>query len=256
MLQALTPQDQIISEASKRQVLLAFSGLLLALEVYQQDPREFYPYTSKYDAYLRHKTTLSPEEARGLALFSDPAKGNCARCHPNEIKQRAMPQLTDYGYAALGLPRNASIPANGKAEFFDLGLCGPLRTDLAQKPEYCGMFRAPSLRNVALRRAFFHNGVVANLRDAVRFYAERDARPEKWYPTDADGRVARFNDLPRELHANVDDKPPFGARPGDPPALDDSEIDAIVAYLETLTDGWQAAEARQHARDDPSRRSP
>src|SRR5262249_42870510 len=55
---------------------LAFRGLLLALEVYQQDPRAFYPYTSKYDAYLRGKVKLSPVEARGLELFNDPAKGN------------------------------------------------------------------------------------------------------------------------------------------------------------------------------------
>ena len=217
---------------------LAFRGLLLALEVYQQDPRDFYPYTSKYDAYLRGKAKLNPVEARGLTLFSDPAKGNCARCHPNQIKEGALPQLTDFGYAALGLPRNPAIAANRDAAFFDMGLCGPLRIDLGKKTEYCGMFRVPSLRNVALHGTYFHNGSVATLRDAVRFYAERDVRPAKWYPLRADGSVERFNDLPPAYRDNVEMKPPFGGTPGSDPALDDSDIDAIVAYLETLTDGW------------------
>ncbi len=62
--------------------VLAFKGVLMALEAYQQSPAEFYPYSSKYDAWLRHEATLSRAELRGLAAFNDPAKGNCARCHP------------------------------------------------------------------------------------------------------------------------------------------------------------------------------
>src|SRR5262249_46567460 len=118
---------------------IALRGLLLALEVYQQDPRAFYPYSSKYDAYLRGKTKLTREESRGLALFNDPAKGDCARCHPNQIKEGALPQFTDFGYAALALPRNEAIRANQDTTYFDLGLCGPLRTDLALKTDYCGL---------------------------------------------------------------------------------------------------------------------
>ena len=44
-------------------------------------------------------------------------------------------------------------------------------------------FKTPSLRNVATRRAFFHNGVIHSLEQAVRFYDTRDTRPELWYPT-------------------------------------------------------------------------
>jgi len=221
--------------------LLALRGLLLALEVYQQDPRDFYPYTSKYDAYLRGKATLSEAEARGLALFN--GKGDCARCHPNRIKEGALPQFTDYGYAALGLPRNPAIAANADPAYFDLGLCGPLRTDLAQKTAYCGMFRVPTLRNVALRKTFFHNGSVTTLRDAVRFYVERDVHPEKWYPH-VEGTIERFNDLPERYRANLEASPPFGAPENGKPALDESEIDAIVVYLETLTDGWSGSKRK------------
>ena len=66
---------------------LAFKGVLMALETFQQNPSEFYPYTSKYDAYIRHQTGLSTEESRGLAAFNYPAKGNCARCHPSSMKE-------------------------------------------------------------------------------------------------------------------------------------------------------------------------
>ena len=52
------------------------------------------------------------------------------------------------------------------------------------------MFRTPTLRNVATRRVFFHNGVTRKLRDAVRFYAERDLQPARWYPR-AGGRPRR-----------------------------------------------------------------
>ena len=88
----------------------AFNDVLLALEVYQQNPAEFYPYSSKYDAWLRKQATLTAQEERGLALFNDPSKGNCASCHPSSIKNGAFPAFTDYGYIALGVPRNPAIP--------------------------------------------------------------------------------------------------------------------------------------------------
>ena len=66
---------------------LAFKGVLMALETYQQSPAEFYPYSSKYDAWLRHEASLSAQELRGLAAFNDPAKGNCARCHPSAMRK-------------------------------------------------------------------------------------------------------------------------------------------------------------------------
>ena len=61
----------------------AFKGVLMALEAYRQSSAEFYPYSSKYDAWLRNQASLSAAEMRGLAAFNDPAKGNCARCHPS-----------------------------------------------------------------------------------------------------------------------------------------------------------------------------
>ena len=218
----------------------AFDGILQAFEAYEQRYTEFYPYSSKYDAYLDGKAELTGREARGLALFNDPEKGNCAHCHLSALSNDgAPPQFTDYGLAALGAPRNPAIPANADPAFYDLGMCGPLRRDLADRDEYCGMFKSPSLRNVALRRAYFHNGVFRTLRQVMEFYVERDTNPEKWYPRAADRTVRKFDDLPPQYHANVNVEPPFDKHLGDRPRLSSEEIDDIIAFLQTLTDGYK-----------------
>ncbi|HVZ42611.1 MAG TPA: cytochrome c peroxidase [Ramlibacter sp.] len=214
----------------------AWNALLLALEVFQQSPKDFYPYRSKYDGYLRGHEKLTASEMRGLRLFVDANKGNCVACHPSGTKRGAFPNFTDMGFIALGLPRNARIPANRDAGFFDLGLCGPLRTDMKDRAEYCGLFKTPSLRNVATRRVFFHNGVFTSLEEAVRFYALRDTRAQRFYPRDAQGRVRKYDDLPEKYRGNVNDEAPFGRKPGGAPALTEAEIADVVAFLKTLTD--------------------
>ncbi len=230
---------QIFGDTALAEPDKAFEAALEALEVYQQSHAEFYPYSSKYDAYLAGKAQLTDQERRGLSLFEDPAKGNCARCHLSAPgKDGTPPQFTDYGLVAIGAPRNTAIPANKDPSFFDLGLCGPLRSDLRDRAEYCGRFKTPSLRNVAARRVFFHNGIFHTLRQVMEFYVQRDTNPGKWYPRDASGSVRKFDDLPAAYHANVDVDPPFGGHPGDRPALSDDEIGDVIAFMRTLTDGF------------------
>ncbi|MDF3809322.1 MULTISPECIES: cytochrome c peroxidase [Rhodopseudomonas] len=229
-----------------------FAAALKALAVYQQNAATFYPYSSKYDAYLAGRARLTDQEARGLAAFNDPAKGNCGNCHRSErADDGSAPQFSDFGMIALGVPRNRAIAANADPGFFDLGLCGPLRADFKGRDDYCGLFRAPSLRNVALRKTFFHNGVIKSLHDAVEFYATRDTDPGRWYPRRADGSIDKFDDLPARYRGNINMEPPFGGKPGDPPALSSAEIDDIVAFLGTLTDGYRPAPAGQQPGDAP-----
>jgi cytochrome c peroxidase len=220
---------------------VAFRTVLEALEVFQQDYRTFYPYSSKYDAVLAGKAVLTPQEAKGLELFDAPDKGNCVSCH---VSQRGNdgtpPQFTDYGLIAIGVPRNREIPANKDPAFYDLGLCGPLRTDFSGREDYCGLFRTPTLRNVALRKTFFHNGSIHSLQDAVRFYVERETRPEHWYPRKPDGSVDKYDDLPGTAKANINMDPPFDRKRGEAPALSPAEIDDVVAFLRTLTDGYDS----------------
>jgi len=218
----------------------AFNTILEAFEAWEQDYREFYPYSSKYDAWLAGNVKLSEAEQRGLKLFTDPDKGNCARCH---IATRGVngtpPQFTDYGLIALGVPRNYRIPANANAAWYDLGLCGPERLDLQSRDEYCGRFMTPSLRNVATRKTFFHNGVFHTLKQVIEFYCQRDTNPEKWYPQNRDGSTLKFDDLPPKYQSNVEMGAPFGRRPDDRSALTDHEIQDLIAFLKTLTDGFR-----------------
>jgi cytochrome c peroxidase len=151
------------------------------------------------------------------------------------------PDLTDFEFEGLGVPRNKAIPANADPRYYDLGICGPMRTDsYAHQGANCGLFKTPTLRNVATRHAFFHNGVYNNLEDVLHFYVGRDTNPEKFYPRAANGDVEKFNDVPWQYRQNIDVvDAPFDRHPGDRPALDDHEIDQVIAFLKTLTDGYQ-----------------
>jgi len=217
----------------------AFDRLTLALQAYQREDTGFRNFTSKYDEFLRGNVALSDQEMRGLALFNNPTKGNCQACHPSaKSADGSFPLFTDFTYDNLGVPRNAELTQNDDASYYDLGLCA--RTDLPNRPDLCGAFKVPSLRNVAIRHAFFHNGRFKSLKDVVTFYVQRDTNPEKWYPLNADGSVHKFDDLPVEYHANVNTtEVPYNRQPGDAPALGDAEVDDVIAFLQTLTDGYR-----------------
>lgn len=223
---------------------VALQKVGFALASYQLEDADFHPYDSKYDAYLAGKVALSDQEQRGLALFDDPAVG-CAGCHLDKIGADGLagssPVFTDYEFETLGVPRNAALPANADPAFFDLGICGPLRTGaIAQKSRYCGMFKTPTLRNVANRQVFFHNGYFKTLKDTLHFYVERDTDPGLWYPPNPDGSVDKFDDIPVAYRSNVDViDPPFDRSIGGQPALTDAQIDDVIAFLQTLNDGYQ-----------------
>jgi cytochrome c peroxidase len=216
----------------------AFARMTYALQQYQLEDPDFHPYDSKYDRFLAGKVKLEAAELRGLALFNDKAKGNCAACHPSTRgTDGSAPLFTDFTYDNLGVPRNMHIAATQDAKYFDLGLCGPDRLDLADRTDLCGKFKVPTLRNVATRRAFFHNGAFGKLSDVLHFYVQRDTSPELWYPRAADGSVQKFNDIPLAWRANVNTtEAPYNRQPGMAPALSEREIDDVLAFLATLND--------------------
>jgi cytochrome c peroxidase len=210
----------------------AFAALTAALEAYQQEAKEFAPFSSKYDAYLKRQTDLSPPEHRGLALFNDKKKGNCAACHPSTRGADGKPPLfTDFTYDNAGVPRNPAIPQTRDPAYFDLGLGGPDRTDLSGRKDLCGAFKVPTLRNVATRHAFFHNGRFATLDEVMHFYAERDTDPDKWY------KGHKFDDVSADYAEAVNtDEVPYKPNADGSRRLDDQEIADIIAFLKTLTD--------------------
>jgi cytochrome c peroxidase len=216
----------------------AYARALEALERFELEDSSFHPYSSKYDDYLDGKVELSEQERRGLALFDDPKRGNCASCHVDRKgADGSHPLFTDYEFEALGVPRNPEILANADPGYYDMGLCGPLRTDIAKQSENCGLFKTPTLRNVATRTVFFHNGRFHTLREALRFYARRDTDPQLWYSVSRDGAVVKFDDLPSSLRENVDvlDEP-LTRKQGAEPVWNDAEIDDVIAFLRTLSD--------------------
>ncbi|HZX28961.1 MAG TPA: cytochrome c peroxidase [Telluria sp.] len=219
----------------------AYERVAFALQQFQLEDPAFRPFDAKYDLFLAGKVQLNAQELRGMALFNDPNKGNCAACHPSARGPNGEPPLfTDFSFDNLGVPRNFKIPATARADYFDLGLCGPDRTDLAARTDLCGAFKVPTLRNVATRKVFFHNGVFDNLTDVVSFYVTRDTDPARWYPRRADGSIDKFNDLPAAYRANVNtSEAPYNRQPGMAPALNAQEIADVVAFLGTLTDGYR-----------------
>ena len=220
----------------------AFERVRQALARYQQEDGDFASFSSKFDAVNAARAAFTPQELRGLAWFGRADKGNCAACHPSTRPDNAPAALfTDFSYDSLGVPRNSAVPRNRDATFFDLGLCGPVRTDLNARTALCGAFKVPSLRNVALRKRFFHNGQFDNLRQAIEFYVTRDTQAYLWYPQDPLGNVQVYNDLPSLLRGNVNvTEAPYNRARGQSAALNDSEIDDLVAFLGTLTDGYFA----------------
>ena len=245
-----------------------------ALAAFERENPAFHPFSSKYDYFQKGQAQLSAQELRGLALFNDATKGNCSACHPSTSGDGVTPPMfTDFSYDNLGVPRNALIPANaasapdgtpvdsddGVQTYYDLGVCGPFREQTVDFFSNCGQFKVPTLRNIAVTGPYFHNGRFATLQDAIGFYVRRDTNPEEWYPMNADGTVTKFDDLPAIYGGQFVVTPgvvgsdagylgnvntseiPYNRVIGDTPALSPDEIDDVITFLCTLTDGFDPA---------------
>jgi len=221
----------------------AMTNLTKAIFAYEATER-FAPFSSKFDDWLRGKARLTPLEARGFELFTNPKEGNCIACHVGKTDSKDPTDwiFTDFTYDAFGVPRNPAIPANADPTRFDLGLCKRPGIEAILPKEIkleslCGRFKVPTLRNVASSGPYYHNGAFASLRDAVAFYATRDTDPKRWYPKLKTGEADKFNDLPGAYKDNVNtEEVPYDRRPGQKPRLSDRDVDALVAFLKTLTD--------------------
>lgn len=231
----------------------SMAALGAAMDSFLQS-REMAPFASRYDAWVAGKAKLSAAELRGLKLFKDPDRGNCASCHTfNETSSNPARSLfTDFGYDAIGAPRNQRLPANRNPRRFDLGLCETARAKgWPDSGQWCGYFRTPSLRNVAARGRYMHNGVFGDLREVVAFYASRSIAPERWYKGGT-----QFDDVPARYKANINTATlPYNRRRGMPSALTGDDIDAIVAFLQTLTDAPFEEAARRNMAAQAARRT-
>lgn len=253
-----TQLQQIFGSTGTADATTTLASVGAALAAYEAEGPEFRPFSSKFDAFTNGQATLTPDEQQGLALFNDPSKGNCTACHVSTPANGVPALFTDFTYDNIGVPRNwklasnddsttlSYVPANGAAlggdyRYYDMGLCGPLRDTYSMLTQFCGVFKVPTLRNVAIKQHYFHNGVFDNLGDLVSWYITRDTNPKHWY-VKADGVTPdiAYNDLPPVYDANVNvAEVPYN--PGVAPSLTTTEMNQIVNFLCTLTDGYDAS---------------
>lgn len=225
---------------------MAFDNAMAALQAFQLEDVSFHPYSSKYDLYAANKIggELTASEARGLAVFNDANKGNCFACHYGGAGVNGSVAIfTDFSYAAIGVPRNYEIPSNktlrGLPTNYDLGICSRPDHPRPDSLPFCGMFKTPTLRNVATRKVFFHNGKMKSLSDVIRFYNTRDTNPERWYPK-VNGIVQKYDDLPTAYRENIDTQMPLDGRAaGSAPPMTEQEMQDLEAFLNILTDGYK-----------------
>jgi cytochrome c peroxidase len=274
----------------------ALQAIAFAIASYESEDDEFRPFSSKFDFWIAGQALLSAQEQRGMDLFNDPGKGNCAACHPSQSDNPSHNGLfTDFSFDNIGVPRNWAIPANAAGAvipaalstenvpsnsqyaYYDLGLCGPFtplagdrnaRPNLSANISVCGAFKVPTLRNIAVTSPYFHNGVFSTLHQVVEWYVTRDINNNPLNnsspvsagpggnPYQAVGTfylaangtpdLYQYNDLPVSFDSNlnVDEVPYAPASKGlsQVPSLSSNEIDDLVAFLCTLTDGYDPAD--------------
>jgi cytochrome c peroxidase len=153
---------------------------------------------------------------RGLAIFV--GSGNCTACHGGPRLSNG--EFHDVGVGFFAEPGRVDPGRHGgvrRVQASRYNLLGPYNDDPRRSTATSvrhvtlahanfGEFKVPSLRGVARTAPYMHNGSLATLRDVVRHYSNLDEN---------------------RLHAD-------GERIIKPLGLDKYDVDALVAFLETL----------------------
>jgi cytochrome c peroxidase len=247
-----------ITDLDRGRAAATFDQMAQSIASYEASA-EVTPLSSKFDAVLAGKAQLTPQEQLGYELFR--GKAQCNNCHrdggPGED-----PLFTDFTASNIGTPANPLLPyyaeqrpdargyaANTAGEsYVDPGVAGFLReyqllshpstvdtSWVPLAPENQGRFQVPTLRNVDKRpypafvKAYGHNGYFKSLKSIVHFYNTRDVLPRCGANDPGEGTTC----WPApESTDNMNTK--FMGRLG----LSDQEEDALVAFMQTLTDGF------------------
>ena len=220
-------------------------------------------FSSKFDAVLAGKAKLTPQEQTGYDLFR--GKAQCNSCHrdggPGED-----PLFTDFTASNIGTPANRRLPyyAEGQPDafgyvanpagysFVDGGvgsflakghvLSQPSAVDARWAPLASAnqaRFQVPTLRNVDKRpkpdfvKAYTHNGYFTSLKAIVHFYNTRDLLP-RCQPHDAGEGTTCWPAPESTDNMNKNHVGNLG--------LSEAEEDAIVSFMQTLTDGFTPAD--------------
>ena len=216
-------------------------------------------FSSKFDAVLAGKAKFTPQEQAGYDLFR--GKAQCNSCHrdggPGED-----PLFTDFTASNIGTPANPRLPyyAEGQPDqfgyvanpagysFVDGGvgaflakghvLSQPSAVDARWAPLASAnqaRIQVPTLRNVDKRpnpdfvKAYTHNGYFTSLKAIVHFYNTRDLLPRCQPHDPGEGTTC----WPPPESADNMNKNHVGNL-----GLSDAEEDAIVSFMQTLSDGF------------------
>jgi cytochrome c peroxidase len=244
-----------------------YDQFALSITAYERS-NDVSAFSSKFDAYLAGNYTFTANEQAGYNVFR--GRGKCNTCHldgtensPTSITAANVaskePLFTDFTSANLGLPRNPHNPfyfqnvpdpfgftANPAGQSFtDFGVGLFLRSQSGTNPnvaeweplapQFDGKMQVSTARNVDLRpcptfvKAYMHNGYLKSLKEVVHFYNTRDTLGQC---TGAVGEVEKVTCWPApEVTATIDMT--IGSL-----GLSDTEENQLVAFLQTLTDGF------------------
>ena len=222
----------------------AYDDLVQALASFERT-KVFAPFSSKYDAYVAGKATLTSAELQGLHLFEDPTKGNCSACHISTPSADGTPALfTDFTYDNIGIPKNPNNPfytlpaeynPDGSA-VVDIGL-GKTTGD----PDTNGQFKVGTLRDISLTGPYGHNGYFDTLQQIVDFYNTRDVKPQCADPLTTVDQAEALGCWPAAEYPDTVNHDELGNL-----GLSDTEVNDIVAFLGTLEDDWPGSALAMH----------
>lgn len=218
--------DKIFGAGTLDDATAAYDAMAESIAAFEETAF-FSPFDSKYDRFLRGEVKLSKQEELGRVLFFSQQFTNCNKCHqlqPSQVSQAET--FSNYRFHNIGIPVNAAARGvNGKEPgFVDRGL---LDNPAVDDEGEAGKFKVPTLRNVAVTAPYMHNGVFKDLRTTVVFYNKYNTKKASGQINPETGKPW----APPEVDANLSlEELEHG------PALDDKRIDAIVAFLKTLTD--------------------
>ncbi|MEP2530601.1 cytochrome c peroxidase [Shimia sp.] len=204
----------------------AYDGMTQAIAAFERTAL-FAPFDSKYDRYLRGEVMLTKQEELGRVLFFSPQFTNCNLCH--QLKTSPVdPQETfsNYEYHNIGVPVNTlARSVNGVGDgAVDQGL---LQNPGVDHPAEEGRFKVPTLRNVAVTGPYMHNGVFQDLRTVILFYNKYNSKSKARQINPETGKTWRLPEVFKTLSVS---------ELTEGPALEDNRIDALVAFMKTLTD--------------------
>lgn len=105
--------------------------------------------------YGHEANAVSPAVKRGFVVFTSPQKGNCASCHSVGEKNALF---TDNKFHDIGVGVDFGV-------FKDQGLF-----DVTHREADRGLFKTPTLRNIALTAPYMHDGSLKTLKEVMDFY--------------------------------------------------------------------------------------